>query len=401
MNIKQVSLLGATGSIGASTLDIIRRHPDQFSLYAASAHSDIQGLLAICVEFSPEVAVIGDEQSAKQLSDLLASHSYQVEVCYGATALSDMASVESADLVVAAIVGGAGLAPCLAAAKAGKTILLANKEALVMSGQLFLDQVRINGARILPLDSEHNAMFQSLPTSYQKDFLNLNIQDYGVNSIVLTGSGGPFLTTPLNELSLKTPEQACKHPNWDMGRKISVDSATMMNKGLEFIEACYLFSVEPSFIEVVVHPQSVIHSMIRYTDGSILCQMGAPDMRTPIACAMAWPDRIECGVEPYDFLAGSHFTFEQPEPNRYKNLYLAKEAFAAGQEMTTVLNAANEVHVQAFLDGRIQFTDIALFNQRVLDESDYAKALNLDDIFAIDQLARAGSLALLTSNQRG
>lgn len=390
--MKKIAVLGSTGSIGQSTLEVVRQNPDEFSVFALAAYSKVDIIFKQCLEFRPAYVVLIQPEAAAELAQMLTLANCATHVLVGSKELNQLVSVAELDIVVAAIVGGAGLASTLAAAQAGKTILLANKEALVMSGRIFIDQVKQSGARLLPVDSEHNAIFQSLSADYQKDYLNQNITDFGVHSIILTGSGGPFLNTPLTELENKTPAQACKHPNWSMGQKISVDSATMMNKGLELIEACWLFNVSPDFIEILIHPQSVIHSMVRYIDGSIMAQLGAPDMKTPIAHCLGFPNRIASGSEHFDFIKAGQFNFQAPDFERFPNLKLAQQAFCAGQEMTTVLNAANEIHVDAFLNQKIKFTDIAKYNQSVMEKLKPGKASDLDSIFAIDEEARALAL---------
>ncbi|MCU4675738.1 1-deoxy-D-xylulose-5-phosphate reductoisomerase [Catenovulum sp. 2E275] len=391
--MKKLAVLGSTGSIGQSTLEVVRQNPDNFSVFALAAYSKVEIIFQQCLEFKPTYVVLIEPQAASELTQMLTLANSVTQVLVGASELDQLVAVAEIDVVVAAIVGGAGLSSTLAAARAGKTILLANKEALVMSGQIFIDQVKQNNAKLLPVDSEHNAIFQSLPLDYQTDYLQQQITDFGVHSIILTGSGGPFLNTPLTELATKTPAQACKHPNWSMGQKISVDSATMMNKGLELIEACWLFGVEPDFIEVLIHPQSVIHSMVRYIDGSIMAQLGAPDMKTPIAHCLGFPERIYSGSEHFDFVKAGQFEFQAPDFNRFPNLKLAQIAFKAGQEMTTVLNAANEIHVEAFLNNQIKFTQIAELNQTVMEKLQPNKATDLASIFAIDQEARAVATA--------
>ncbi|WAJ72351.1 1-deoxy-D-xylulose-5-phosphate reductoisomerase [Catenovulum adriaticum] len=390
--MKKIAVLGSTGSIGQSTLEVVRQNPDEFSVFALAAYSKVDIIFKQCLEFRPAYVVLIQSEAAAELAQMLTLANCATHVLVGSNELNQLVSVSELDIVVAAIVGGAGLASTLAAAQAGKTILLANKEALVMSGRIFIDQVKQSGARLLPVDSEHNAIFQSLSADYQKDYLNQNITDFGVHSIILTGSGGPFLNTPLTDLEHKTPAQACKHPNWSMGQKISVDSATMMNKGLELIEACWLFDVAPDFIEILIHPQSVIHSMVRYIDGSIMAQLGAPDMKTPIAHCLGFPSRIESGSAHFDFIKAGQFNFQAPDFERFPNLKLAQQAFCEGQEMTTVLNAANEIHVDAFLNEKIKFTDIAKYNQSVMEKLQPSKASDLSSIFAIDEEARALAL---------
>lgn len=390
--MKKIAVLGSTGSIGQSTLEVVRQNPDEFSVFALAAYSKVDIIFKQCLEFRPAYVVLIQSEAAAELAQMLTLANCATHVLVGSNELNQLVSVSELDIVVAAIVGGAGLASTLAAAQAGKTILLANKEALVMSGRIFIDQVKQSGARLLPVDSEHNAIFQSLSADYQKDYLNQNITDFGVHSIILTGSGAPFLNTPLTDLEHKTPAQACKHPNWSMGQKISVDSATMMNKGLELIEACWLFDVAPDFIEILIHPQSVIHSMVRYIDGSIMAQLGAPDMKTPIAHCLGFPSRIESGSAHFDFIKAGQFNFQAPDFERFPNLKLAQQAFCEGQEMTTVLNAANEIHVDAFLNEKIKFTDIAKYNQSVMEKLQPSKASDLSSIFAIDEEARALAL---------
>lgn len=390
--MKKIAVLGSTGSIGQSTLEVVRQNPDALSVFALAAYSKVDIIFKQCLEFRPAYVVLIQPEAAAELAQMLTLANCATHVLVGSNELNQLVSVAELDVVVAAIVGGAGLSSTLAAAQAGKTILLANKEALVMSGRIFIDQVKQSGARLLPVDSEHNAIFQSLSADYQKDYLNQNITDFGVHSIILTGSGGPFLNTPLTELPHKTPAQACKHPNWSMGQKISVDSATMMNKGLELIEACWLFDVAPDFIEILIHPQSVIHSMVRYIDGSIMAQLGAPDMKTPIAHCLGFPNRIASGSEHFDFIKAGQFNFQAPDFERFPNLKLAQQAFCAGQEMTTILNAANEIHVDAFLNEKIKFTDIAKYNQSVMEKLQPSKASDLSSIFAIDEEARALAL---------
>ncbi len=391
--MKKLAVLGSTGSIGQNTLEVVRQNPDKYSVFALAAYSKVEIIFKQCIEFNPSFVVLIKPEAANELAQMLTLANCTTQVLVGSSELDQLVAVSEVDVVVAAIVGGAGLSSTLAAARAGKTILLANKEALVMSGQIFIDEVKQNHAKLLPVDSEHNAIFQSLPLDYQTDYLHREITEFGVHSIVLTGSGGPFLNTPLAELSGKTPAQACKHPNWSMGQKISVDSATMMNKGLELIEACWLFGVKPDFVEVLIHPQSVIHSMVRYIDGSIMAQLGAPDMKTPIAHCLGFPRRINSGSEHFDFVQAGKFEFQAPDFERFPNLKLAQTAFYSGQEMTTVLNAANEVHVDAFLKGKISFTQISEYNQNIMEKLQPAKASDLDSIFAIDEEARATAQA--------
>ena len=360
MSQQVLTILGSTGSIGVSTLDVVARHPEKFRIFALAGHTQVAKLAAQCVQFQPQYAVVADEGHAEALAKMLAASACRTEVLYGAQALIDVASAEEVSGVMAAIVGAAGLPSALAAAKAGKTIYLANKETLVVAGALFMQAATESGAKVLPVDSEHNAIYQVLPHDYQG-----RLNAHGIESIVLTASGGPFLNTDLAEFAGITPAQAVKHPNWNMGQKISVDSATMMNKGLELIEAHWLFNCPPEKLEVVIHPQSVIHSMVRYRDGSVLAQMGKPDMRPPLAYCLGLPERIESGVGALDFSSLSGLTFCEPDFSRFPCLKLAYDAMQAGGGAACVLNAANEEAVAAFLAGRIRFTDI----ERVVAES--------------------------------
>ena len=386
--MKHLTVLGSTGSIGCSTLDVVRHNRELFSVTALVAGKNVDRMVEQCLEFSPQYAVMDDAQSAAQLIVALRQHGSQTEVLSGQQAACDVAALDDVDQVMAAIVGAAGLMPTLAAIRAGKTILLANKESLVTCGRLFMDAVKESGARLLPVDSEHNAIFQSLPETIQNQLGYASLGQNGVSSILLTGSGGPFRETPLAELRAMTPDQACRHPNWSMGRKISVDSATMMNKGLEYIEARWLFNASAQQMEVIIHPQSVIHSMVRYRDGSVLAQLGEPDMRTPIAHSMAWPNRVESGVKPLDFCALSELTFTAPDYQRYPCLKLAMDAFDSGQAATTALNAANEIGVEAFLASRIHFTDIAAVNMAVLEALDRREPQSVDEVMDVDSHAR-------------
>ena len=354
MTQQVLTILGSTGSIGESTLDVVSRHPEKFRVFALAGHRQVDKLAAQCKQFCPEYAVVGDAGHAAELEKKLKQKGISTQVLYGAQALIDVASADEVSGVMCAIVGAAGLPSALAAAQKGKTIYLANKETLVVSGALFMETARQNGATVLPIDSEHNAIFQVLPRDYTG-----RLNEHGINSIILTASGGPFLNTDLSTFDSITPEQAVKHPNWSMGRKISVDSASMMNKGLELIEAHWLFNCPPEKLEVVIHPQSVIHSMVRYRDGSVLAQLGNPDMRTPIAYCLGLPERIDSGVGELDFGALSALTFQKPDFDRFPCLKLAYQAMNAGGAAPCVLNAANEVAVAAFLDKRIKFTDIA------------------------------------------
>ena len=354
MTQQVLTILGSTGSIGESTLDVVSRHPEKFRVFALAGHRQVDKLAAQCKQFRPEYAVVGDAGHAAELEKKLKQEGISTQVLYGSQALIDVASADEVSGVMCAIVGAAGLPSALAAAQKGKTIYLANKETLVVSGALFMETACQNGATVLPIDSEHNAIFQVLPRDYTG-----RLNEHGINSIILTASGGPFLNTDLSTFDSITPEQAVKHPNWSMGRKISVDSASMMNKGLELIEAHWLFNCPPEKLEVVIHPQSVIHSMVRYRDGSVLAQLGNPDMRTPIAYCLGLPERIDSGVGELDFGALSALTFQKPDFDRFPCLKLAYQAMNAGGAAPCVLNAANEVAVAAFLDKRIKFTDIA------------------------------------------
>ncbi|MDY7548847.1 1-deoxy-D-xylulose-5-phosphate reductoisomerase [Glaciimonas sp. CA11.2] len=389
--MQNITILGSTGSIGVSTLDVLARHPERYAVYALTAHSRIEQLAEQCEQFRPQVAVVGTAQAASQLSRLLLSKGLKTQVSYGEQALCEVASSPSCNTVMAAIVGAAGLAPSLAAAYAGKKILLANKEALVMSGQLFIDAVRISGATLLPIDSEHNAIFQCLPHGYQRD-----PSAAGIVKILLTASGGPFLGRAVETLELVTPAEAVAHPNWVMGRKISVDSATMMNKGLEVIEAHWLFGTPASQIEVVIHPQSVIHSMVSYVDGSVLAQLGNPDMRTPIAYALAYPERISSGVAPLDLTIIGQLQFTKPDLTRFPCLKLAYDALLAGGSAATVLNAANEVAVEAFLDGKIGFRMIDQLIARTMDKLPLCTVTDINSLLEQDHLARLAVRSLIS-----
>ena len=380
---QQVTVLGATGSIGLSTLDVIARHPERYQAFALSGFSRLQELEQLCRKHRPQFAVTPDEASAVALQRALRAADVPTEVLAGAQALCDVSAHPDVDTVMAAIVGAAGLQPTLAAVEAGKKVLLANKEALVMSGDLFIQAVRRSGAVLLPIDSEHNAIFQCLPGDYAR-----GLGVVGVRRILLTASGGPFRETALAELDQVSPEQACAHPNWSMGRKISVDSASMMNKGLELIEACWLFDAKPSQVEVVIHPQSVIHSLVDYVDGSVLAQLGNPDMRTPIAHALAWPERIDSGVAPLDLFAVARLDFQRPDEQRFPCLRLARQAAEVGGSAPALLNAANEVAVAAFLDRRIRFPEIARIIEEVLNLEAAFAVENLDAVLAADARAR-------------
>jgi len=383
--VKNITVLGSTGSIGTSTLDICARHPDKYRVVALAAHRNVESIFQQVKQFSPHYVVMADHDSATELETRLRSSGIaQTQVLAGEEGLQTVASLDEVDLVMAAIVGAAGLLSALAAVKAGKTLLLANKEALVLSGHLFIETARQNNVRILPIDSEHNAIFQCLPDNFNGDLVK-----HGVSRILLTASGGPFLHKTAEELEHVTPAQAIAHPNWDMGKKISVDSATMMNKGLEVVEARWLFDLSPDQIQVVVHPQSVIHSMVEYDDGSVLAQMGNPDMRTPIAHAMAWPERIESGVKKLDLFEIGRLDFHQPDFDRFRCLQLAFDALREKNSAPAVLNAANEETVQAFLDNRIGFVDIAGINEKVMSAVGSEDSDSIEHLLDVDQQARA------------
>ncbi|WP_420475065.1 1-deoxy-D-xylulose-5-phosphate reductoisomerase [Noviherbaspirillum sp. ST9] len=388
--MQRITILGATGSIGVSTLDVVARHPDRYQVYALTAHSRVDDLAAQCLQFHPEVAVVGSAQAASSLTRILAEKGCKTEVAYGESALCEVASASRCDSVMAAIVGAAGLPPTLAAARAGKKVLLANKEALVMSGSLFMDAINASGSALLPIDSEHNAIFQCLPNGYGRA-----PDKHGVSKVLLTASGGPFLKRDVETLDSVTPEEAVAHPNWVMGRKISVDSATMMNKGLEVIEAHWLFGASAEQIDVVIHPQSVIHSMVSYVDGSVLAQLGNPDMRTPIAYGLAYPDRIASGVSAVDLVKIAHLAFFEPDFNRFPCLKLAYDALLAGGTAPAILNAANEVAVQAFLDRRIGFRAIDRVISSVMDSLPSTAMSSLGDLLEQDKQAREKALSFI------
>ena len=388
--MQHITVLGATGSIGVSTLDVLARHPDRYRVYALTAYQRVEELVAQCERFRPEVAVVGTAAAARKLSAMLAEKDVKTSVEYGEEALCAVARAPDCDTVMAAIVGAAGLAPTLAAARAGKKILLANKEALVMSGPLFMDAIHKSGAVLLPIDSEHNAIFQCLPQSYQR-----MPENHGVAKILLTASGGPFLKRPVDTLENITPEEAVAHPNWVMGRKISVDSATMMNKGLEVIEAHWLFGASAEQIEVVIHPQSVIHSMVSYIDGSVLAQLGNPDMRTPIAHALAYPERIASGVTIVDLVQVGQLAFHRPDFQRFPCLKLAYDALLAGGTAPAILNAANEVAVQAFLDRKISFRVIDRLIDHVMQELPSSEVTDIGALLEQDIRAREAAQKLI------
>lgn len=388
-----VTILGATGTIGRNTLDVIARNPERYRVYALTANANDQSLLEQCIQYRPQLAVMVDDASAERLQQGLNQHGVEdIKVLSGVAGLESVASANECDIVMAGIVGAAGLLPTLAAARAGKRLLLANKESLVMSGQLLMDCARNAGAEIVPVDSEHNAIWQSLPMDSLQQSMRkaqaITLQQIGVEKILLTASGGPFRTLPLESFADVTPEQACAHPNWRMGRKISVDSATMMNKGLELIEACWLFNATPDQIQVVIHPESIIHSLISYKDGSVISQMGNPDMRTPIASALAWPERIASGVEPLDLFEVASLHFERPDHTRFPCLRFAEAAVTLGGTASAILNAANEVAVSGFLENKIRFSDIATVVEKALSEVAAHNADTLDVILADDRSAR-------------
>ncbi|AUB83323.1 1-deoxy-D-xylulose-5-phosphate reductoisomerase [Candidatus Thiodictyon syntrophicum] len=383
-----VAVLGSTGSIGLSTLDVLGRHPERFQVVALTANRNAELLAEQCRCYRPAVAAMADPAAARRLQSLLAGMSGAPEVLAGIEGLEQVAALPQAPYVMAAIVGAAGLRPSLAAARAGKRVLLANKEALVMAGALFMDAVAESGAELLPIDSEHNAIFQCLPTGFRA-----GLAQVGVAQILLTASGGPFRDWSVEQIAAVTPEQACAHPVWSMGRKISVDSATLMNKGLEVIEACWLFGTGPERVTVVVHPQSTVHSLVQYKDGSVLAEMGNPDMRTPIAHALAWPERFDSGVAPLDLVALGRLDFQAPDPGRFPCLRLAFEAARAGDSAPLVLNASNEVAVAAFLEGRVGFPGIARVVEETLASSPAQAVVGQDLAFLIDLDRRARATA--------
>ena len=384
---QSVCIFGVTGSIGQSTLKILDRHPDKYTLFAVTAYSRIKELAQICKQYQPKIAVVPESKVDELRAELLALGVFDIEILAGEQGLITVAESSQVDIVMAAIVGAAGLLPTLAAIKAGKRVLLANKEALVMSGEIMMQAARDHHALLLPVDSEHNAIFQSLPQNY------LNIErngqpQLGVSQILLTASGGPFLNHTLEQLQAVTPQQACKHPNWSMGQKISVDSATLMNKGLELIEACHLFSISEHFVTVVIHPHSMIHSMVQYIDGSTLAQMGNPDMCTPIAHALAWPERLDTHVPALDLFTHSHLNFQQPDTQKFPALNLARQAMRDGGLAPTILNAANEIAVAAFLNLKIKFTTIPEVVEHTLNHVQNGSAQSIEAILDTDRLAR-------------
>lgn len=386
--MQKLVILGSTGSIGKSTLSVVDNNPEQYQVFALVGGKNVELITEQCQQYQPRFVALDDEQAAAKLKENLTALGLKIEVLAGQKAICELASHPEVDMVMAAIVGAAGLLPTLSAVQVGKKVLLANKESLVTCGQIFIDEARKSGAKLLPVDSEHNAIFQSLPPEAQEKVGFCPLAELGVSKIILTGSGGPFRTKPLNEFGQITPAQAVAHPNWSMGRKISVDSATMMNKGLEYIEARWLFNASADEMEIIIHPQSIIHSMVRYIDGSVIAQMGNPDMRTPIAHTMAYPNRIYAGVAPLDFFKLKELTFIEPDFARYPNLKLAIEAFAEGQYATTAMNAANEIAVEAFLNDQIRFTDIVEVNRQVVENIAPVQVKEIADVLHIDKLAR-------------
>ena len=386
--MKEITILGSTGSIGVNTLDVISSHQDKFNVTALTANKNLDVLAEQCFKYQPEYAVITDELSASKLEEKLKKKDPDIKVFAGIDGLVKVAELDTVDYVMAAIVGAAGLLPTLAAAKTGKRVLLANKEALVMSGKLFMDTIAKSNAELIPIDSEHNAIFQCITNTTNK-------KSSAIRSIMLTASGGPFLNTPIEELSSKTPEQACKHPKWKMGRKISVDSATMMNKGLEVIEASWLFNIESDLVDIVIHPQSIIHSLVEYKDGSVLAQLGNPDMRVPISFGLAWPERIETDVERLDLFDIAQFDFKKPENDRFPCLKLAREAIKQGGTSSAILNAANEVAVNEFLNKKIMFTDIARIIESVMSDVTQNDADSIEKILKDDELARKRAIEII------
>jgi len=393
---RMVSVLGSTGSIGVNTLDVIARHPDRFAVYGLAANSSVAALLAQCLAFRPRYAVLMDEAAAESLRAQLPPDS-GTEVLQGEAGLAHIVTAAEVDTVMAAIVGAAGLPSALAAAEAGKTVLLANKESLVMGGHLLMQAVRGSGARLLPIDSEHNAIFQCMPVNAASGRSSLE----GVSKVLLTASGGPFRQWDRAQMDKATPEQACAHPNWSMGRKISVDSASLMNKGLELIEACWIFDLTPDRIDVVVHPQSIIHSMVQYRDGSVLAQMGNPDMRTPIAYGLGWPERLASGVAPLDLIGTARLDFEAPDEGRFPCLRLAREAFNAGGTAMAICNAANEVAVAAFLDSQIRFTAIPWVIEQTLGQMPILEPISLAVVESADRDARQVATEQVATLLRG
>ncbi|WP_394127587.1 1-deoxy-D-xylulose-5-phosphate reductoisomerase [Vibrio hepatarius] len=402
--MRKLTILGATGSIGASTFKVLEQNPEKFSVVALAAGQNVAKMRELCQKWQPKFAVMADDNAAKQLKLQLSELKIATQVLSGVDAMCDVSSMDEVDTVMAAIVGAAGLLPTMAAVKAGKRVLLANKEALVMSGQLFIDAVNKHGAELLPVDSEHNAIFQCLPSDIQTNLGHCQLDSHGISHILLTGSGGPFRYSDINTLDDVTPEQAIAHPNWSMGPKISVDSATMMNKGLEYIEAKWLFNTQREQLKVVIHPQSVIHSMVQYKDGSVIAQMGEPDMATPIALTLSYPERIAAGVPALDFTKVGELTFLEPDFNRYPCLRLAIDACYAGQHATTALNAANEIAVDAFLNKQLRFTDIAKVNEQVasniIGSYSSSQCSDLESILELDRIARELAVTIVSGLER-
>jgi 1-deoxy-D-xylulose-5-phosphate reductoisomerase len=393
MNRQNLCILGSTGSIGENTLDVIARNPERFNVVALSAHRNVDRLARQCARFDAEIAVVADAALAPDLAARLEQEGSGAEVMAGEDGLVSVAGLTEVDTVMAAIVGAAGLAPTFRAAQTGKRILLANKESLVIAGEVFIAEARRNDAHVLPVDSEHNAIFQSLPP----EFTN-GLDTIGVENIILTASGGPFRELPRDQLTGVTPEQACAHPNWDMGRKISVDSATLMNKGLEVIEARWLFNARPQQIQVLVHPQSIVHSMVSYRDGSVIAQLGTPDMRTPIANVLAWPERIDAGVGALDLAQINDLSFHEPDLDRFPCLALAFRAMETGDSAPAALNAANEIAVESFLEGRIGFTSIPALVEQVMNDVPVSALNSLEDVMAQDRLARRRAMELIETH---
>ncbi|WP_408900711.1 1-deoxy-D-xylulose-5-phosphate reductoisomerase [Photobacterium piscicola] len=393
--MRKLTILGATGSIGSSTLAVVAQNLDSFEVTALAAGSNVDKMFELCQQWRPKYAAMASVTAAEQLNNLVVQAGFNIQVSGGDDAICHVAALDEVDTVMAAIVGAAGLLPTMAAVKKGKRILLANKEALVMTGQMFIDACEKYGAELLPVDSEHNAIFQALPAEIQRRMGRCDLAAHGVSKVLLTGSGGPFRYTDINTLDAVTPAMAIAHPNWSMGPKISVDSATMMNKGLEYIEARWLFNASREQMQVIIHPQSVIHSMVQYKDGSVIAQMGLPDMCTPIACAMAYPQRIESSVAPLDFSQIGEFTFMAPDFDRYPCLKLAIDACYKGQAATTTLNAANEIAVAAFLANEILFTDIAKVNKLVLDTAVLTEPNDIDAVMVLDKQARELALDII------
>ncbi len=401
--MRNLTILGATGSIGASTFKVIEQNPEQFSVVALAAGRNVDKMRQLCQKWQPRFAVMACDSAALQLKQQLKELKINTEVLSGVDAMCHVSSMDDVDTVMAAIVGAAGLLPTMAAVKAGKRVLLANKEALVMSGQLFIDAVAQSGAELLPVDSEHNAIFQCLPSDIQTNLGRCDLSEQGIQHILLTGSGGPFRYSDIDDLSYVTPEQAIAHPNWSMGPKISVDSATMMNKGLVYIEAKWLFNTSREQLKVLIHPQSVIHSMVQYKDGSVLAQMGEPDMATPIALTLSYPNRVSAGVAPLDFTKVGELTFLEPDYSRYPCLKLAIDACYEGQHATTALNAANEISVNSFLNRELSFTDIATVNELVLSKvcavSTPSTCNDLESILELDRMAREMATAFISERK--